>query len=430
MNEHFEQLFGLDETQQLLEKMYGREQKEQQIGRYRRCMEGYFANYGETSSLKYFSAPGRTEIGGNHTDHNNGRVLAASIQLDTIAAAAAADNGVITVFSEGYPGLAVIHLDNLEPQAGEGGTAALIRGIAHGFRKHGYRIGGFNAYVSSTVLPASGLSSSASFEMLICQILSTFYNDGNLDAVMMSRIGKYAENLYWNKPSGMLDQMACAYGGMITIDFKEPTEPQIDPIPGTFEDAGYSLVIVSTGGNHADLTEDYASIPNEMRAVAQQFGAEVCRDLTAEMIYSRLTELRETVGDRAVLRALHYLEENDRVGQQVEAIKTGEWQKVLRLITASGNSSWKWLQNIYQESVPREQGIALTLAITERFIDRVGEGACRVHGGGFAGVILAVLPHAAVSEYRELIGRTTGKELFTIRVREIGAVCLNTLLQA
>lgn len=428
MNDQFEHLFDSAPAQQLLEQMYGSEERERQIDRYRRCMEGYSAQYGKTESLKYFSAPGRTEIGGNHTDHNNGKVLAASIQLDTIAAAAAVDTGVISVISEGYPGMTVINLDDLESQAGEGGTAALIRGIAHGFQQHGYRIGGFNAYVSSNVLPASGLSSSASFEVLICQILSTFYNNGEMDAVMMSRIGKYAENLYWNKPSGMLDQMACSHGGMITIDFKEPAEPQIERIPGTFERAGYSLVIVSTGGNHADLTEDYASIPNEMRAVAQAFGAEVCRDLTAEMIYGRLAELRETAGDRAVLRALHYLDENDRVGRQIEAIKAGEWQNVLKYITASGNSSWKWLQNIYQESVSREQGIALTLAITERFIDQLGDGACRVHGGGFAGVILAVLPHSAVAEYRELIGRTTSTELFTIRVREIGAVCLNTLL--
>ncbi|SFJ37014.1 galactokinase [Paenibacillus sp. UNC496MF] len=427
MIESFEQLFESAQVRRLLEQMYGSEEREQQVRRYRRAMDSYQAQYGEPAALSYFSAPGRTEIGGNHTDHNHGKVLAASIQLDTIAAAAAVDTGVISVISEGYPGISVIRLDDLEPQAGESGTAALIRGIAHGFRQHGYRIGGFNASVGSTVLPASGLSSSASFEILICQILSTFYNNGELDAVMMSRIGKHAENLYWNKPSGMLDQMACSYGGMIAIDFKEPAEPRIERIPGTFEAAGYSLVIVGTGGNHADLTNDYASIPNEMRAVAQAFGVEVCRDLTAEMIYGRLAELRETAGDRAVLRALHFLDETDRVDRQVEAIKAGRWQHVLKDITASGNSSWKWLQNIYQESVSREQGIALTLAITERFIDRLGDGACRVHGGGFAGVILAVLPHAAVAEYRELIGRTTGTELFKIRVREIGAVCLNTL---
>ncbi|MBM7569452.1 galactokinase [Paenibacillus sacheonensis] len=426
MNDSFEQLFASAPVRQLLDQMYGSEEREQQIDRYRGCMEGYGAQYGNTASLNYFSAPGRTEIGGNHTDHNHGKVLAASIQLDTIAAAAAVDTGVISVISEGYPGLSVIPLDDLEPQSGEGGTAALIRGIAHGFRQHGYRIGGFQAYVSSNVLPASGLSSSASFEILICQILSTLYNDGAMDAVMMSRIGKHAENLYWNKPSGMLDQMACSHGGLITIDFKEPAKPLIERIPGTFEEAGYSLVIVGTGGNHADLTKDYASIPNEMRAVAQAFGVEVCRDLTAEMIYGRLAELRETAGDRAVLRALHFLDENDRVGRQVEAVKAGEWKDVLKHITASGNSSWKWLQNIHQESVSHEQGIALTLAITERFIERLGDGACRVHGGGFAGVILAVLPHAAVAEYRELIARTTGTELFKIRVREVGAVCLNS----
>ncbi|MFM9281189.1 galactokinase [Paenibacillus jiagnxiensis] len=415
--------------QNVLCKLYGPDQLTLQTDRYQKLFANYREQYGEEGAVSLFSSPGRTEIGGNHTDHNHGRVLAASIDLDTVAAAAPTEEAVITIVSEGYPEQYRIDLSNLEPKPEETGTLALLRGIAAGFVHHGYKIGGFNAYVSSNVLSASGLSSSASFEMLICTILNTFYNQGALDTVVMAKIGQYAENHFWNKPSGLLDQMACAYGGLIAIDFKDPEQPFIEPVPSKFRNRGYSLVIVGTGGNHADLTADYAAVPGEMKAVARALGGEVVRDLTVEQIYSNLDMLREQAGDRAVLRALHFLEENERVGEEIAALQTGRFADFLQLITASGNSSWKWLQNVYRESVVSEQGISIALALTELFLKRIGDGACRVHGGGFAGVILAIVPDEHVSEYISFIESTLATPVFNIQIREYGAVCLNDMVE-
>ena len=411
------------EGQQMLANLYGKDMVDMQTSRYSSLVTQYEELFG-AGDIRLFSAPGRSEIGGNHTDHNYGKVLAASINLDTIAASAPVSERRITIISEGYPGQTVVDLDELGPLEGEGGTTALVRGIAAGFLEFGYHIGGFNSYVSSNVLSASGLSSSASFEMLVCTILSTYYNDGVLDAVIMSRIGQFAENRYWNKPSGMLDQMACAYGGLITIDFKDPAEPVIEPIDYPFRDKGYSLVIVATGGNHADLTADYAAVPNEMFEVAKLLGGKVCRDITAEQIYENLGLLREKAGDRAVLRALHFLEENRRVDEQAAALRKDEFDKFLALITESGNSSWKWLQNCYRDSDSREQGITVALALTEQYLRKIDDGACRVHGGGFAGVILAIVPDDKAEEYAGFIGGTLGTQTFTINVRQQGAICL------
>ncbi|MDP4097155.1 galactokinase [Paenibacillus sp. P96] len=414
--------------QKLLVELYGPHQLAVQTDRYQQLLAGYREHYGEGDALSLFSSPGRTEIGGNHTDHNHGKVLAASIDLDTIAAAFPTEDSVISIVSEGYPDQYRIDLSDLEPKPEESGTLALIRGIAAGFVDKGFKIGGFNAYVSSNVLSASGLSSSASFEMLICTIMNTFYNEGSLDTVMMAKIGQYAENQFWNKPSGLLGQMACAYGGLITIDFENPEQPVIEPVKTQFRNKGYSLVIVSTGGNHADLTEDYAAVPGEMKAVARALDGEVVRDLTVEQIYSNLGTLRQQVGDRAVLRALHFLEENERVEQEVAALQTGRLEDFLQLVTASGNSSWKWLQNVYRESEVKEQGIAIALALTEIYLRRIGTGACRVHGGGFAGVILAILPEEHAEDYTAYIKRALATPVFNIQIREQGAVCLNDMV--
>lgn len=420
-------LIHTPKAQSLLASMYGAEQLADQTSRYQALLEQYIANYGD-GQVKLFSAPGRSEIGGNHTDHNYGKVLAASINLDTIAAAAATGDRTITIVSEGYEGKTVIDLNDLAVKAGEGGTAALVRGIAAGFVEQGFAVGGFSAYVTSNVLSASGLSSSASFEMLVCTILSSFYNSSSLDAVTISKIGQYAENNYWNKPSGLLDQMACAYGGLITIDFENPEQPLISPISYNFPEQGHSLVIVNTGGNHADLTEDYAAVPNEMRAVARLLGASVCRQITPEDVYRNLSMIREQAGDRAVLRAMHFFAENHRVDEQVKALQSNEFDSFLALITESGNSSWKWLQNCYRDSDSHEQSITIALAITESYLKAIGRGACRVHGGGFAGVILAILPNEAVSDYTALIDRTLDTSTFVIQIREQGAICLNDLL--
>lgn len=423
-NEFNPALLETPEIRSALALLYGEAQLAQQTARYQNVLDTYAQTYG-AESVKLFSAPGRTEIGGNHTDHNHGKVLTGSIDLDTIAAAAKVDEKIITLRSEGYEKQYSINLDQLDISAEDDGTAGLIRGIASGFAEKGYAIGGFNAYVSSNVYSASGLSSSASFEMLICTILNTFYNEGTLNAVEMGKIGKYAENKFWNKPSGLLDQIACAHGGLISIDFENPEEPHIEPVTYRFDQDGYALVIVNTGGNHADLTEDYAAVPEEMFAVAELLGTTYCRGTSPDELYARLPEIREKAGDRAVLRALHFFEENDRVDGQLEALRNNDLQAFLPLITESGNSSWKWLQNVYRPSVTRQQEVAIALAITERYIKQLGKGACRVHGGGFAGVILAILPQDAVKAYQDLIQSTLGTESLEIQVRAHGAVCLD-----
>ncbi|MCP1182364.1 galactokinase family protein [Paenibacillus sp. 1781tsa1] len=416
------------EGQALLAQMYGQSQVAEQTARYTKLNATFEECFGAQEGSKLFSASGRSEIGGNHTDHNHGKVLAGSITLDTIAVAAPTAESVITFYSEGYDKKYVIDLTDLTPNTEDDGTTALIRGMAAGFGEFGYKVGGFQAYLSSNVFSASGVSSSASFEMLICTILNHFYNDGAMDVVTLAKIGQYAENHYWNKPSGLLDQMACAYGGLIAIDFENPAQPVIEPVQWDFQQNGYSLVIVNTGGNHADLTEDYAAVPNEMRAVAQALGNEYVREITADAIYTNLKKVREAAGDRAVLRALHFLEENNRVDGQVQALRDGRFADFLKLITASGNSSWKWLQNVYQSGAVKEQEIGIALALTENYLQNLGDGACRIHGGGFAGVILTILPNEKVEEYMSWMHDMLETPIIVVNVRAQGAVCLNALI--
>lgn len=416
------------EGQALLAQMYGQSQVEEQTARYTKLNATFEEYFGPQEGSKLFSAAGRSEIGGNHTDHNHGKVLAGSITLDTLAVAAPTAESVITFYSEGYDKKYVIDLTDLTPNMEDDGTTALIRGMAAGFGEFGHQVGGFQAYISSNVFSASGLSSSASFEMLICTILNHFYNDGALDVVTLAKIGQYAENHYWNKPSGLLDQMACAYGGLIAIDFENPAQPVIEPAQWDFQQNGYSLVIVNTGGNHADLTEDYAAVPYEMRAVAQALGSEYVREITADAIYANLKKVREAAGDRAVLRALHFLEENNRVDGQLQALRDGRFADFLKLITASGNSSWKWLQNVYQSGAVKEQEIGIALALTENYLQNLGDGACRIHGGGFAGVILTILPNEKVEEYMSWMHDMLDTPIIVVNVRAQGAVCLNALI--
>ncbi|WP_405155378.1 galactokinase [Paenibacillus sp. FSL K6-0108] len=415
--------------QALLAQMYGQQQLEEQTARYTKLNESFEQYFGVQEGSKLFSAAGRSEIGGNHTDHNHGKVLAGSITLDTIAVAAPTTDSVITFYSEGYDQKYGIDLTDLAPKAEDDGTTALIRGMAAGFGEFGYKVGGFQAYISSNVFSASGLSSSASFEMLICTILNHFYNESTLDVVTLAKIGQYAENHYWNKPSGLLDQMACAYGGLIAIDFENSAQPVIEPVKWDFQENGYSLVIVNTGGNHADLTEDYAAVPHEMRAVAEALGSEYVREITAEAIYANLKQVRVVAGDRAVLRALHFLAENDRVDGQVSSLREGRFADFLNLITASGNSSWKWLQNVYQSGSVKEQEIGIALALTENYLHNLGDGACRIHGGGFAGVILTILPNEKVEEYMSWMHGMLDTPIIVVNVRAQGAVCLNELIE-
>jgi len=377
-----------------------------------------------------FTSAGRTEISGNHTDHNHGKVLAGSINLDCVAAAAANGTDEIHIISETYNQRFTIRLDDLSPSEKMAGTIDLTKGMLMGFQEMGYRIGGFDAFITSNVISAAGVSSSASYEMLICSMINTFFNGNKVDVVTYAHVGKYAENKYWNKASGLLDQMACAVGGLITIDFTEPAVPEVEKINFDFESQDHSLIIVQTGKGHADLSADYSSVPNEMKKVAQFFGKEVLSQVTEEQVIEKLSEVRSFAGDRSVLRALHFFEENKRVEEEVKALKEGNFEKFLKNITASGNSSWKWLQNCFTNSAVQEQGITIALALTELFIAEKQRGACRVHGGGFAGVIMAMLPNDLTDEYIRYIEGCLGEGCaYRMSIRPYGAVCINELLK-
>lgn len=295
--------------------------------------------------------------------------------------------------------------------------------MAARFKELGYNIGGFNSYISSDVLGGSGLSSSASIEVLLGTIINYLFNDGQIDVKLLAKIGQYAENVYFGKPSGLMDQMACAVGGFVTIDFKDSENPIVRKVDFDFESQDYSLLVVDTGGNHADLTEDYASIPTEMKAIAKALGGQVCRDITMDEVIENMPRLRKEVNDRAVLRAMHFLNEDHRVTQQVKALEEGNFKEFLCLINDSGNSSWKWLQNCFTTHNPLEQGITLALALTEDFIHKNGEGACRVHGGGFAGTIQVFLPKEKVEAYVNEIEPIFGEgSVSVLNIRPYGAI--------
>lgn len=368
--------------------------------------------------MHLFSTPGRTELGGNHTDHNNGRVLAASVQLDALAAVSPSQSMNVELYSEGYPDPFLVNLNDLSPMdAEEGRTESLIRGIAARFVELGYRIGGFRGYVDSHVMPGSGLSSSAAVEVLIGTIFNHLYNDGTISKIHLAQIGQYAENTFFKKPCGLMDQVACASGGIVAIDFQDPASPQVDRVTYDFANAGYSLMVVDTGGSHADLTAEYAAVPDEMRGLARALGAESCRGVTTEELIQSIRNLRRDVGDRAVLRALHFMEENRRVERQTEALRLHRTDQYLSLVRQSGDSSWRLLQNCYPSGATREQPVALGLAITEDFLQ--GHGAFRVHGGGFAGTIQAYVPHEVTEHYIQTMEWIFGEGCVTpLRVRQ------------
>ncbi len=411
-----------------MEKLYGADKAAENITRYQELVKGFEKTFGQQDIL-LFSSPGRTEISGNHTDHNHGKVLAGSINLDCVGVAAKNDSRKVRIVSETYGQDFTIDLDDLAPGPKMAGTIDLTKGLLKGFLEAGCQIGGFNAYITSNVISAAGVSSSASYEMLLCAMLNTFFNEGKMDTVAYAHVGKYAENKYWNKASGLLDQMACAVGGLITIDFKNPAEPAVEKIDFDFASAGHSLIIVQTGKGHADLSADYSSVPQEMKAVAACFGKEVLADVAEEDVIREISTVREKAGDRSVLRALHFFEENKRVEAMVAALKENRFDEFLAGITASGNSSWKWLQNCFTNAACQEQGITVALALTELFLAEKKAGACRVHGGGFAGVIMAMLPNEMVDEYIAYIEKAMGEgSAYRMSIRPYGAVCCNELI--
>ncbi len=362
------------------------------------------------------SAPGRSEIVGNHTDHNNGRVLAAAVNLDTLAVVSPAADGQVEVVSEGYPRIS-LNLNDLSPRKEEEGTTnALIRGVAARMKELGYAIGGFNAAITSDVLSGSGLSSSAAFETLVCGILDALYNDGTMDAVGRAKISQYAENVYFGKPSGLMDQMASSVGGLIGIDFRQD-EPEITPLQFSFQDHGYALIVVNTGGSHDDLTPEYAAIREEMVKVAEALGQPVLRGLRPEQLQLNIRTLRSQVGDRAILRSMHFFQENERVARAVAAIEKDDVEAFLQEIRASGRSSWQLLQNMYAHQ--QEQPMSIALAVAEEVLH--GRGACRLHGGGFAGTTLNFVPLDLVDDFVKAMEGVFGENsCHVLDVRPVG----------
>jgi galactokinase len=387
--------------------------------RYTGLLKLYNKEFGK-KDVEFFSSPGRTEIGGNHTDHNWGRVLAGAVNLDNVAVAGKNGSNTIRILSEGYPKLSV-DLSSLKPVTKEKYTsAALVRGICSRFKEVGYKIGGFDACIDGGVPKGSGLSSSASFEVLIGAILSHLFNKGNVDPIKNAIIGQHSENHYFGKPCGLMDQTACAMGGLITIDFKDPSKPVVKKVNFDFIATGFSMVITDTGGNHADLNDEYASLPTDMKAVAATLGAKVLRQVTIEQVLQIAPKIRKKVGDRAILRAIHFQGENQRVVDQVAALEKKNFKAFLGMVVDSGYSSYMYNQNIYPVNNVREQGVSLALALSELVLK--GEGAWRVHGGGFAGTIQAFVPKKLLKKYVSTIEHVYGKgSCRTLFIRHQGA---------
>ena len=402
--------------------LYGAENLDAARARWTKAVREFVRLYGDQEGIALFSTPGRTEIGGNHTDHNNGCVLAAAVNLDTIAVAAPNDRGVVTLQSEGFPADS-LSLDLLRPFARENHTsAALIRGVAAKMDELGMNIGGFDAYTTSNVLKGSGLSSSAAFEVLIATIYDCFYNDGQLPPLKKAQIAQYAENVFFGKPCGLMDQTACAYGGFVAIDFADLENPAAEKVDFDFAKAGYALVITDTRGDHANLTPEYAAIREEMQSVAAVFGKKVLRECSREDVLCRAGELRKVCGDRAVLRALHFFDDNDRVAAQKAALQRGDMDGFLALVNASGDSSWELLQNCFVPGTA--QGVTLGLAIGRTVL--AGKGATRVHGGGFAGTIQAFVPLEKTAAYCEAMDALFGEgSAKVLSIRAAGSVALH-----
>ena len=356
----------------------------------KRSLDMGFATAFGGSPTRYFSAPGRTEIGGNHTDHQRGRVLAAAVNLDTVAAVRPNGTERIRILSHGYP-LCEVDLNELSPVKEEvNSTAALVRGVAARFSQLGCKVAGFDAYCESTVLPGSGLSSSAAYEVLIGTILNGLFFDNRASRPEIAKIGQYAENVFFGKPCGLMDQMASAVGNLITIDFCDKDNPKMRPVNFNFASCGHALCIIDTRASHADLTDEYAAIPGELKTICGFFGKEVLSQIPEEDFYGVIPELREKCGDRAVMRALHFYQENERVLQQVEALESGDFDRFLQLVRQSGYSSYMYLQNVIPAGNTQHQEVAVSLALCERYLQ--GRGAYRVHGGGFAGTVQAFVP--------------------------------------
>lgn len=390
-----------------------------QYDRYAALADEFARLYDGERDIRLFSAPGRTEVGGNHTDHNHGKVLAAGIDLDAVAAAAVNSENIVRVKSAGYS-MDVVDLSDLSVQENETGhSPALVRGMCQGFLNYGYKIGGFDVATASRVLSGSGLSSSAAYEVLVGTMLNYLYNDGAVDAVTIAKIAQYAENEYFGKPCGLMDQTACSVGSFVTIDFENPKVPIIEEVKFDFASCGHALCIVDTKGNHSDLTDEYGFIRSEMESVAQYFGKSVLREVSEAEFYGEIAEVRKKVGDRAVLRAMHFYADNARVEKEVSALRAGDFEAFKQYILESGSSSYMYNQNVFSVKKPTDQPVSLALAVSERVLR--GKGAWRVHGGGFAGTIQAFVPLELLDAYKSEMERIFGEgACYVLSIRPVG----------
>lgn len=392
--------------------------------RYAEAVEQFTALFGSGRELKLYSAPGRTEIGGNHTDHNHGVVMAASVNLDIIAVVAQTGNGTVRVKSKGFDKTDTVDLASLEPHKAETGrSASLIRGVAAGIVNAGGKVGGFDAYTTSDVLRGSGLSSSAAFEVAMGAIFNGEFNEDRFTPVEIAQMSQYAENVFFGKPSGLMDQMACSVGSAITIDFADPAAPVVNKVTFDIAKHGYCLCITDTKGSHADLTDEYAAVRSEMEAVAGFFGKAVLRDVPEEEFFAHIAQVRAKLGDRAVLRAIHFFADSRRAGQLCQAVKEDRFEDFLHLITDGGHSSFEYNQNAYSAKHPTQQGVPVGLALSQKVLD--GCGAWRLQGGGFAGTIQAFVPQDRLEAYRAALDGVFGPgSCHVLSVRNYGAVCV------
>jgi galactokinase len=408
-----------------LAPLYGDEpaMRARQVQRYCQALESFRSLYPAQADVELFSSPGRTEVGGNHTDHNAGRILAAAVDLDIVAVVAKNSLNVVRVTSEGYS-QDLIALDQLLPRDDERYTsAALARGVCARLKALGHQAGGFDAYMTSSIPKGSGLSSSAAYEVLVAVIENDLYNASRLDQTLLAQVSQFAENQFFGKPCGLMDQSTCATGGVVTIDFKDFANPVVRKLNVDFRASGFAAVIVDTGGDHADLNDDYTALEHEMKAVAAALGGQVLREFSAAAVLANLAFLRTKVSDRAVLRALHFYGDDQRVVDQVGALEAGDYNEFLRLVTESGHSSWMLCQNCYSRNDIDRQGIAVALALSESLLR--GRGAWRVHGGGFAGTILAFVPRPLLDKYIGELNAVFGLDAcHELAIRPVGATRL------
>lgn len=396
--------------------------------RYLTSLEKFAQNFGDLGDVGIYSAPGRSEVCGNHTDHQHGLCVAASINLDVVAIARPRTDGLVNVLSEGYDMIIVDSSELKYAQAEQSSTKALIKGVLKGMKEEGYAVGGFDCYLTSNVIVGAGLSSSAAFENALGTVINHLYNDGKINAIEIAKASKFAENVYFGKPCGLLDQMASSVGGLINIDFKDVENPDVKKIDVDFSSFGYSLCIVDVHASHADLTPEYAAIPQEMKSVAEFFGQTHLRNVNPEDFYANIAKIREVCSDRSVLRAYHFFEEEENVQNLVKKLEQKDFPGFLHFVKASGNSSYKFLQNIYSLKNPEKQSVSIALAFSQKYLEtqkgsKDSKGVCRVHGGGFAGTIQAFVKDQYVQEYKENIEGIFGKDsCHVLKVRQCGSI--------